>query len=161
MDPWVESLGVLLLAAGGVLLGAWFSRRPKPYWLLGYFLPLVVIALFAIVSREPALALIPPISWMMLGRTKFAITGFVGAMILTTPLLKLPGKRDRVAVSLLMICVVCVTSIWPFLAPAFNRTYLASLTTRMDRDGVCLQNTGYTCGPASAVTALRRLGFPA
>jgi predicted double-glycine peptidase len=121
----------------------------------------MMILLFAIASREPALAFIPPISWMMLGRTKFAITGFIGAMILTTPLLKLPNKRDRVAVSLLMICVVCITSVWPFLAPAFNRDYLASLVTRMDNDGVCLQNTGYTCGPASAVTALRRLGFAA
>jgi predicted double-glycine peptidase len=31
----------------------------------------------------------------------------------------------------------------------------------MDSDGVCLQTTGYTCGPAAAVTALRRLGFKA
>jgi hypothetical protein len=161
MNPWLESLGVLLIAAGGVFLGAWFSRRPKPYWLLGYFLPLVVIALFAVASRKPALAFVPPISWMMLGRTKFAITGFVRAMILTTPLLKLPNRRDRIAVSLLMLCVVFAISVWPFLAPAFNRSDLASLVTRIDNDGVCLQNTGYTCGPASAVTALRRLGLPA
>jgi hypothetical protein len=82
-------------------------------------------------------------------------------MILTTPLLKLPKRRDRIAVSVLMACVVAMTSVWPFLAPAFNRNYLANLQTRMGTDGVCLQNTDYTCGPASAVTALRKLGFRA
>jgi hypothetical protein len=31
----------------------------------------------------------------------------------------------------------------------------------LDADGICLQSTDYTCGPAAAVTALRRLGFAA
>jgi len=35
------------------------------------------------------------------------------------------------------------------------------LHTRINGEGICLQNTGYTCGPAAAVTALRRLGLPA
>ncbi|MDB6064653.1 MAG: Peptidase bacteriocin processing [Pedosphaera sp.] len=157
----MESLGVLLLAAGGVLLGAWFSRLPKPYWMAGYFIPLLLVVLYAVATRNPILTFIPPISWMMMGRNKFAIIGFVGAMILTTPLLKLPKRRDRIAVSLLMACVVSMTSVWPFLAPAFNRSYLSGLQTRMGADGVCLQNTDYTCGPASAVTALRKLGFKA
>src|SRR5205823_6175040 len=49
----------------------------------------------------------------------------------------------------------------PFITPAFNRGYLASLQTKLDDDGVCLQNTLYTCGPAASVTALGRLGFSA
>jgi predicted double-glycine peptidase len=161
MNPWVESLGVLALAAGGVLLGAWFSRQRAPYWLLGYFIPFVMIVLYAMGSREPSFAFVPPISWMMMGRNKFAIIGFIGSMVLTTPLLKLPRQRDRIAVSLLIVCVILVISVWPFLAPAFNRNYLGALTTRMDDNGICLQSTDYTCGPASAVTALRKLGFAA
>jgi len=161
MSPWVESLGVLLLAAGGVLVGAWLSRLPRPFWLVGYLIPFLMILLYAAGSRHPALTFVPPISWMMMGRIKFAIIGFIGAMVLTTPLLKLPNRRDRVAVSVLMFVVVCATSVWPFLAPAFNQSYLAGLTTRVGRDGVCLQNTDYTCGPAAAVTGLRKLGFKA
>jgi hypothetical protein len=161
MNPWVESFGDLLLAAGGVFIGAWFSRLRKPYWALGYFIPFVMIILYALGSRDAALSFIPPISWMMAGRNKFAITGFIGTMVLTTPLLKLPRQRDRIAVTALMICVVLVLSVWPFLAPAFNRNQLAALATRMDDNGVCIQNTDYTCGPASAVTALRKLGFAA
>ena len=38
---------------------------------------------------------------------------------------------------------------------------LLSFKTQIDRDGVCRQSTDYNCGPAAAVTALRRLGFPA
>jgi predicted double-glycine peptidase len=33
--------------------------------------------------------------------------------------------------------------------------------THLDRDGICRQSSDYNCGPAAAVTALRRLGFPA
>lgn len=46
-------------------------------------------------------------------------------------------------------------------AAALVQAQLRSLPTRVDPDGVCLQNTPYTCGPAAAVTALRRLRLPA
>lgn len=161
MSAWVESLGVLLLAAGGVWLGAWFSRLPKPWWLLGFFLPFTIIAGFALTVRLPAVAFMPPVSWLMLGRTKFAVSGFVGAMVLTTPLMKLPKRRERIAVSTLMAFLVLITAVWPYLAPAFNQKYLAGLKTFVDGNGICRQNTDYTCGPAAAVTALRKLGFAA
>jgi hypothetical protein len=61
----------------------------------------------------------------------------------------------------LLIAVLTSVSIVPFLAPAFNRGYLAGLKTRLDPDGVCRQSSEYTCGPAAAVTALRKLGFSA
>jgi hypothetical protein len=40
MNPWIETLGAILLAAFGAVLGWWFSRRPKPWGTSGYFLPL-------------------------------------------------------------------------------------------------------------------------
>src|SRR5215471_20022654 len=52
-------------------------------------------------------------------------------------------------------------AITPFLAPAFNRGYLSRLETRVDANGVCRQSNDYTCAPAAAVTALRKLGLPA
>jgi len=36
-----------------------------------------------------------------------------------------------------------------------------SVKTNIDADGVCRQSNDYTCGPAAAVTALRKLGFSA
>jgi predicted double-glycine peptidase len=38
---------------------------------------------------------------------------------------------------------------------------LSRLKSRFSSAGVCMQTTPYTCGPAAAVTALTRLGYPA
>ena len=161
MKPWLETGGVIALGALGIAFGRWFSQRPGPYWTLGYFIPLALIILMALACRIRPLEFIPPFSWLMAGRTAFALTALVGTMVLTTPLSRLPRRRDRAAISALMVCVVFQVAAWPFLAPAFNHQQLAALTTRVDSDGICLQNTEYTCGPAAAVTALRRLGLPA
>lgn len=97
----------------------------------------------------------------MTGRTKFAIIGFICTMILTTPAMRLPNRRSRAMLFLLMAVITGLMSVWPFLAPAFNRNFLMGLRTNVDRDGVCRQSSDYNCGPAAAVTALRRLGLPA
>lgn len=38
---------------------------------------------------------------------------------------------------------------------------LKHLKTTISKDGICKQTTGYTCGPAAAVTVLRQLGIEA
>lgn len=161
MTPWLQAFGVTLLAVFGVLLGRWFSRLPRPYWIIGYVIPLVLILLYAIASRKPALSFIPPVSWLVMGRNKFASIALISTMVLTTPLSRIQQARARLLIALLMALVVVQSSVWPFLAPAFNRSYLASLQTRFDANGICHQSNDYNCGPAAAVTALRRLGFPA
>lgn len=160
MSLWLEAAGSALFASSGALLGYLFSRLSKPYWMLGYFLPLTVILIYRLVLIFPVLAFLPPASWLMMGLTKFALLGFVATMVLTTPLSRLPQKRSRILVVGLMVVFVFVQSVWPFLAPIFNRHQLEQLQTSVGRDGVCRQTTGYTCGPAAAVTALRKLGLP-
>jgi len=159
--PWIEAAGVLLLAGIGVVIGLGFSRLRKSYWMLGYFIPLLIIVIYGVAMRVHALALYPPVSWMMEGRTRFAIIGLVTTMVLTTPLSRLRFRSIKVLVAVLTVLATLKLSVWPFLAPAFNQQYLAGLQTRMDANGICRQNTDYTCGPAAAVTALRKLGFAA
>jgi predicted double-glycine peptidase len=161
MNPGLGATAAALFAATGSLLGYLFSRLPKPYWLLGYLVPLALILVYGMAVHHPVLSFMPPVSWMMLERKKFAVMGFVAAMVLTTPLSRLPLKRDRLVVGLLAVIIVFLMSVWPFLAPLFNRQQLEHLQTRMGNDGVCRQSTDYTCGPAAAVTALRKLGLPA
>ena len=161
MEPWIETLAVALLALTGIGLGLWFSRLRKPYWLLGYFIPLILILCYVAAARKPALALLPPISWLVMGRNKFASIALIATMVLTTPLSRIKPLRARLLISVLMGLMVIQMSLWPFLAPAFNRDYLARLVTQIDLDGICRQSSDYDCGPAAAVTALRRLGFPA
>lgn len=160
LTPWIESLVVAAIALLAFFLGRWFSRLPKPYWLIGYFIPLGLILLYCIAIFEPQLTMIPPLSWMLIGRSRFVCFNFIAAMVLSAPLARLPQKRNRIAVCMLIALLISVSMV-PFLAPAFNRSYLATLKTRLDPDGVCLQSNEYTCGPAAAVTALRKLRFPA
>jgi len=161
MNLWLEGIFAALFAGAGVLLGCWFSRLRKPYWMFGYFIPLGLVLVYGVAVHLPTLSFTPPVSWMMMGKRKFAIMGFIAAMVLTTPLSRLPKKRDRILVSVLMVCIIFSRSIWPFIEPAFDRKELAHLQTHIEPEGICLQTTDYTCGPAAAVTALHKLGLPA
>jgi uncharacterized protein len=55
-------LPTAVLAMAGVLLGYWFSRRPKRYWTIGYFIPLALILLLVVVGNKPALLFVAPTS---------------------------------------------------------------------------------------------------
>jgi len=159
MNLWFEGAFALMVAAAGVVLGGLFSRLRKPYWTFGYFIPLALVLIYAVAVHFPVLFFTPPISWMMMGRKRFAVLGFVATMVLTTPLSRVPKKRDRIVISILMAVIVFAVSVWPFILPAFERNELARLQTHIDANGVCIQTTDFTCGPAAAVTALRKLGL--
>jgi predicted double-glycine peptidase len=161
MNLWLAAFVSLFWALAGVGLGWWFSRLRRPYWLMGYFIPIVLIFLFGVAFNVPAVMFTPPISWVMMGLKKFSVFGFVATMVLTTPLSRLPRQRDRNMVLFLMSAIVFFIAIWPFLSPMVDRNQLSHLKTRLDGNGICLQETDYTCGPAAAVTALRKLGLPA
>ena len=161
MNLWLGATATVAIAIAGVLIGKFCSRLTKFYWTLGYFIPLAIIAVYAIAILFPAISFIPPFSWMMMGQKRYAILGFIVALVFTLPLSRLPLKRERIAVSVLMSTIILIMAVWPFLAPAFNRNRLEHLHTHFDSDGVCLQSTYYTCGPAAAVTALHKLGFEA
>lgn len=160
MSSWLESVAAAAVAVMAFLLGRWLSRRPGRWWLIGYFIPLGLVLLYCLAMFEPRLALVPPLSWLMVGRSRFVWFNFIAVLLVCAPLAKVPQKRTRIALFALMI-VLTSASILPFLAPAFNRSYLAGLKTRIDPDGICRQSNDYTCCPAAAVTVLRKLGLPA
>jgi len=161
MDPWLETVGVVLVALLGVFLGIVFSRFRKPYWMLGYFLSLLLIAMLVVTRYVGSLAFVPPFFWITAGRVKFVILSLAATMGLITPLSRLPRKCEKLIICILMTVVVVWFSVLPFLVPALIRGYLANLATRVDSNGICFQSTDYTCGPAAAVTALRKLGLSA
>jgi hypothetical protein len=68
---------------------------------------------------------------------------------------------EKIAVFGTMIGVVIWSSVLPFFVPVLIKGNLTNLRTKMNADNVCVQSTDYTCGPAAAVTALRRLGLAA
>lgn len=161
MGPWLETIGVVLVAVSGIVLGRMFSALRKPHWTWGYFLPLLLIAILVAARCSGALGFVPPFSWLAAGRVKFVIIALAVTMGLTTPLSRLPNKCERVLIYTLMIVVVAWFSVLPFLAPALIKDHLSNLKTVISSDGICLQTKDYTCGPAAAVTALTELGLPA
>ncbi len=156
-----ETLGVTVVAICGIGVGWFFSRLRKPFWTLGYFLPLLLIAVQIMVTMYYSLAFTPPFCWMAAGRVRFVILAFAVTMGLTTPLSRLDSRVKRLIVCGVMLIAVVRFSILPFAVPAVIRGRLSSLETKFGTDGICLQTTDYTCGPAAAVTALGKLGITA
>jgi hypothetical protein len=159
MNPWLETTGVVLVAVLGVFLGRFFSDLRKPYWILGYFLPCILITMLVLARCNNALYFIRPFCWVTTGRVRFVILSLAVPMGLTVPLSRLPHKCEKFIVCILMVVFVTWFSILPFLVPALIKNRLSSLRTRLDSNGICRQTTDYTCGPAAAVTALGKLGL--
>ncbi|HUV63149.1 MAG TPA: hypothetical protein VMW24_04570 [Sedimentisphaerales bacterium] len=161
MNPWVETAGAILVALLGVLVGRVFSRLRKPYWVLGYLLPLLLIGMLAVVRFDTSLYFVRPFLWVTTGRVRFITLSLAVSMGLTVPLSRLPRKWEKLTVCFVMAVFVAWFAVLPFLVPALIRDRLTNLKTRFDSNGVCRQTTDFTCGPAAAVTALGRLGLSA
>jgi predicted double-glycine peptidase len=161
MTPWLETIGIILVALLGVFLGKLFSHPRKAYWIAGYFLSFFLILFLVITKYSNSLAFVPMFAWITAGRGKFVIFSLAVTMGLTTPLSRLPHKFERVAIYIVMVVVVVWFSVLPFLVPALIEGRLANLPTLLDSNGICFQTTDYTCAPAAAVTALRKLGLTA
>jgi len=159
MNPWVETAGAILVALLGVLVGRVFSRLRKPYWVLGYLLPLLLIGMLAVVRFDTSLYFVRPFLWVTTGRVRFITLSLAVSMGLTVPLSRLPRKWEKLTVCFVMAVFVAWFAVLPFLVPALIRDRLTNLKTRFDSNGVCRQTTDFTCGPAAAVTALGRLGL--
>jgi predicted double-glycine peptidase len=161
MNPWLETLGALLFAAIGALLGKWFSQLSGRRWIWGYAIASLPLLVIGFSRRIYSLLFIPPFSWLLAGRLPFAIAGFAIALLISVLLHRCPRKRERACLWALLFTSVGAFSTSVFLGPALDYRLLRSLQTTIDADGVCRQNTGFTCGPAASVTALRQFGIAA
>jgi predicted double-glycine peptidase len=161
VTPWLETIGVILLAVAASFAGHRLSQLSRGYWISAYAICALLIFAIWLGRSYSALSLTPPISWIAGGRTKFALVAVL-PIVLLLPLFRLNGHpRVRFFGWAFLVVFVGIYAVWPFAGSAANRCYLASLPTRFDRDGICLQSTDYTCGPAAAVTALKHLGIRA
>ncbi len=161
MSAWLETFGVIVIAIAGVILGRFISGFRKPWWILGYLFPCVLIAILALARYKNILYFVEPFSWMTAGRCRFVIVSLAVTMGLTVPLSRLPSELEKILVCILMVIFVTWFSVLPFFAPVLIKSRLSNLKTRFDSDGICRQSTSYTCGPAAAVTALGKLGLAA
>jgi hypothetical protein len=159
--PYLEIAGIIGLVFLGLLLGAVSSRLRKPYWVIGYLISLALVSLLVAGRCVYGLNFVQPFDMLLASRFRFAILALAVTIGLTTPLRRLPYRIERILVCALMSIVLTWFCIMPFLAPILVRDYLANLKSNVNSQGICFQSTDYTCGPAAATTALRKLGFDA
>jgi hypothetical protein len=159
MAEYLETIGVAVLAVGGIFAGRAFSRLGRPYWAIGYAAPFVLFGIIALARWFGGFSFVPPFSWLTAGRREFVVLAFSCTTLLTTELKQVAIRRQRVLVSFFMVIAVVHFSILPFALPAVLKGSHERLETVIDLNRVCIQGTTYTCGPAEAVTALDRLGL--
>lgn len=157
----IQTAGVILLAVAGFLIGRRFWRVKSRAWIVAYVVPFLIVTTIAVPRWVLRAELLPPFKWIMSGRTEFAVMAFACTMLLTTPMSRLRLRGQRLSVAVLMIVFTIYFSVLPFLMPAFEYSRLADVDTMLDGDGVCIQSTQFNCGPAAAVTVLRRMDVPA
>lgn len=153
----------LAATLGLALLGALAGRACGPrrrVWAVAGGVGLAAVGLVAAAAREPTLSFVPPFSWVALGQREVAVMAFAIPFLLVTLAARLPRACDARAVRVFAGVAV---SLFLFLRMPMQPVALGEIacgaTKRgMRPDGVRLQSTDYTCGPASAVTALAVLG---
>jgi hypothetical protein len=161
MGGWFETVAVLLTVIFAALIGRRFSRLKTPHWGWGYVISLLLIVFLLISARLSFRLSLPILAWATVGRARFVSIGIAVALGAYTLIGRLTKPVERVIVMSMTLCIILWASIMPFLVPALIKNELTNLQTRFDGDNVCVQSTDYTCGPAAAVTALRRFGLPA
>lgn len=158
--PYLEAAIVAAISLAAALLARLLGQSRGRVWLICWLLPLGMVLIIVGLRRAPAwLAFEPPFRWMGAGRAPIALIGPAAAMLLVLPMPRLKRLGERRLLSLFLLIFVAYASVYPFVSPALVRKTLFHAATELDGDGVCLQSTPYTCGPAAAVTALARLGI--
>lgn len=161
MTVWIESIFVILAAFSGVFLGRCLSRIERGVWTLGFILPLSSILLLTAVRYISEPGMLPFFSQLTTGQPKFIILSFGITIGLGTLLYRMTHKVKRCIVYIIMIGFVFYFTVLPVVSPALLEKKLLGLETNIDSDGICLQTTSYTCGPAAAVTAIGQFGLSA
>lgn len=162
IDPlWGEAAGALLCAAAGLVAGVRTARWAWPRWLFGYVVPVACILGVGAARRSDAVAALAPVEWLLARRGDFWVLAVALPMTIASLVPHVAAARLRGLLVLLGVVVSVPYFVLPFVQPAWNAAYFRDLKTFVTRDGVCMQSREFTCGPAAAVTVLRRMGLPA
>jgi len=145
MHPWLETLVAVFVSATAFMVGYRFKRACFVWMALGVAGIGTALLLGDYLSRRES-------GYLMC----------LAVPLVSAPLLRYPVSRITAGGLVTATFIAVVYSGWmEFIGPAISRNEVSQLKTRFSKTGICMQGTGYTCGPAAAVTALRKLGFPA
>lgn len=158
---WLEAAAATLLASGCAWRAWRAGRSPGERWAAFFGGGLFLLALLAVVNHVPGADQTRWLSWVDAGRLRYWILAVAIPAVLLAPCPRLPRRFEQGLVLGGGLATVAVLGVGPFLLPALLERTHRGLRTTSDAHGICRQPTAYTCGPAAAVTALRRLGIAA
>lgn len=161
MELWLETLGIILIAVLGVILGRAASRTSPRSAVFAMAASFSVIGLILLARLNTLWDSFPFLCPIAASRLRFLLLAFAVTLGLTAPLAQLKSIMVRWMICLLMGVFLGVLVGLPYVGPVMIRSELAATQTRMDTDGVCRQSQPFTCGPAAAVTALNQFGIHA
>jgi len=152
----LEVPGAMLL--GGVL-GWWVSRRGNWSWLAVYAVGMALVGICVLQSRFPIVALrvLPP--WFVAGPHRFPLAAMAIVVVLIPLGTRLRDAGQRRRMVLLLAAMGLVVGGIPAVSAERAVAELSTIPDGWFADGVCRQQTDYTCGPAAAATGLRLLGI--
>lgn len=145
-------------AIGCAIAGTYFSK--KKYWMGVFGIAFVFFLAILCINRIPSLHYHLPVSWFFKGHRESLMFSILLPVMFGTLIPQLKAPRQRLMVWGLAVVGTGYVGIVPVVEGIVVRTQLEGLETWRE-DGICLQTTGFTCGPASAVTALECHGIKA
>lgn len=155
MDGYMHDWLLIFLAILTGLLLAWGSVRCGKYTWIVYFGILSLAAiLLGIAGRKHDFALetgLWPIVWH---NNIYLINGVIFSGIFYLLVSNWTQKKSRVLLLCLGSVVLFRLTIFPTVGYGMHLEEWKNAKTAIDKDGVCIQTTGYSCGPAAVVTAL-------
>jgi predicted double-glycine peptidase len=161
MELWLETLGILLIAVVGFILGRWAACRSTQARVFAMVASLIVVTLILLARQGRLWGTFPLLCPIAASRLRFVLLAFAVTLGLTAPLGQLRSFLSRLVTCAIMAVFIAILISFPFVGPAMIQSDLAELQNRIDTDGVCRQSQPFTCGPAAAVTALNHFGLEA
>lgn len=156
----LETIGVLVLACLMAFAGWKITRREGKAWIVSFFLALPFVLFVILLNRIPILVYSTALAWVAQGRVEFMIMATCMPFIFGLLIPRLSNKRQRFVVGLFVVIGTGYFIIMPFLDPVIVYAQMKDGKALMI-DDVYIQSTNFTCGAASAVTALRQFGIEA
>lgn len=161
MLPLAELVTASLLALGSGLLGLHLGRPDGRRHAIGFGIGGSILGIVGLPRVLDVLVFHPPFVQICGGKGEQFLMAAAVPLIFGMTARRLRAWPTKVVILVTCMWVTGQHILAPFIAPSLVREKLSRLETRLDQGGICLQTEEYTCGPAAAVTILRRQGIPA
>lgn len=151
------------LALGLACVCAWtgykITRLKTSVWLICFCIAFLFVTAVILLHRIPVLAYHPLFRWLA-SANEFIVMAVCVPFTFAILIPRLRFRRQKIVIGIFAALMTVYFVVPPFLDPALLYADMKDTDTWLE-DDICLQTTPYTCGAASAVTALKCFGIDA